>query len=177
MATTKETRGGERQQQTPYDPDPVLKFLLLPSDLSKHVISSQSEVECDPVAESLRWQERESGETDACEEAQPEVSSSQPENSAAANVDTQKELGKQLKEMQSENVKLRRQVKQQFQDLSELDTVLGELEVQVDGHEIVIKQQDQKIQEQEQMIQELTAKMQQYVAALVCNAFRPTKLY
>ena len=176
MAPTKETRGGERQQQAPYDPDPILKSLLLPSDLSKHVISSQSEVECDPVAESLRWQEKESGETDACEEAQPEVSSSQPENSAA-NMDTQKELGKRLKEMQSENLKLRRQVKQQFQDLSELDTVLGELEVQVDGHEVVIKQQDQKIQEQEQMIQELTAKMQQYVAALVCSAFRPTKLY
>ena len=168
------TTGIERRQQASYDLDPLSESLLLP-DLSEHVQSTQSEVECDPVAESVLCQEKANGEADTREESRPEGSS--PPTNSAANVDTQKELEKRLKEMQSENLKLRRQVKQQFQDLSELDTVLGELEVQVDGHEMVIKQQDQKIQEQEQMIQELTAKMQQYVAALVCSAFRPTKLY
>ena len=170
------TTGSERRQQASCDLDPLSESLLL-LDLSEHVKSTQTraEVECDPAAESVLCQEKANGEADARKESRPEGSS--PPANSAANVDTQKELEKRLKEMQSENLKLRRQVKQQFQDLSELDTVLGELEVQVDGHEMVIKQQDQKIQEQEQMIQELTAKMQQYVAALVCSAFRPTKLY
>lgn len=167
-------KGGERWRQASWNLDPLSEALLLP-DLSKHVTSTQGEVEYDPMLESLLGQEKENVETDTREESQPEGSS--PSENSTAKMDAQKELEERLKDMQSENVRLKRQVKQQFQDLSELDTVLGELEVQVDGHEVVIKQQDQKIQEQEQMIQELTTKMQQYVAALVCSAFRPTNLY
>ena len=85
----------------------------------------------------------------------------------------QKELlEKELRATQSENSKLRLQIKQQFQDLGELDSVMGELEAQVDVHEAVIKQQDLRIQEQEEMIQQLNTRMQQYAAVLVCNAFK-----
>ena len=79
---------------------------------------------------------------------------------------------KELQATQSENSKLRQQIKQQFQDLGELDSVMGELEAQVDVHEAVIKQQDLRIQEQEEMIQQLNTRMQQYAAVLVCNAFK-----
>ena len=81
-------------------------------------------------------------------------------------------LEKELRATQSENAKLRQQIKQQFQDLGELDSVMGELEAQVDVHEAVIKQQDLRIQEQEEMIQQLNTRMQQYAAVLVCNTFK-----
>lgn len=76
-------------------------------------------------------------------------------------------MGKLLEELKCENAKLRQQVKQQFRDLEELDSVMGELEAQVDGHETVIKQQSLRIQEQEETILHLNARMQQYAAALL----------
>ena len=74
-------------------------------------------------------------------------------------------LKTQLQEAKVENVNLRRQIKQQHEDLSELDSAMGELEAQVDDHELIIKHQDQRIREQEEMIKVLNAKMQEYSTA------------
>lgn len=76
-------------------------------------------------------------------------------------------LLQELVDTKHENAKLRQQVKQQFRDLAELDSVMDELESQVDGHETVIKQQSHRIQEQEETILHLNTRMQQYAAALV----------
>lgn len=82
------------------------------------------------------------------------------------------ELLQELRTTKCENAKLRQQIKQQFHDLGEVESMMDGLEAQVDSHEVVIKQQDLRIQEQEEIILQLNTRMQQCVIALVCNAFK-----
>ena len=77
-----------------------------------------------------------------------------------------------LRAERRENAELRQQVRQQFQDLEQLEHILGKLETQVEGHEVVIKQQTLRIQDQEQMIQQLNLRLQQYLAALLQNTYK-----
>ena len=95
------------------------------------------------------------------------MSSLAPERSTAIEAEKMAKLLQELIDTKRENDKLRQQVKQQFRDLAELDSVMDELESQVDGHETVIKQQSCRIQEQEETILHLNTRMQQYAAALV----------
>ena len=81
-------------------------------------------------------------------------------------------LKEQLLATKHENDELRQRVKQQFHDLGELDSIMGELEAQVDGHEAVIKQQGHRIQQQEEVIRQMSATTQQYLAELLLSAFK-----
>ena len=74
--------------------------------------------------------------------------------------------------LERENAELKERIRQQFDDLGQLDQVLDQLETQVDGHEAIIKQQSQRIQEQEETIQQLNSRMQQHIAALVLNSLK-----
>ena len=83
-----------------------------------------------------------------------------------------KKLEEELRAERRENAELRQQVRQQFQDLGQLEHILGKLETQVEGHEVVIKQQNLRIQHQEQTIQQLNLRLQQYLEALLQNSYK-----
>ena len=76
-------------------------------------------------------------------------------------------LEEELQAERQENAELRQRIKQQFQDLEQLENILGKLETQVEGHEVVIKQQSLRIQDQEQTIQQLNLRLQLYLAVLL----------
>ena len=154
------------------EPEPLTERLSSNVDLSRHVIGERS---CDltPLEHFLRTvQEREfPQETYIATYRRPTA-----EQFDAAKSAKHTELERRLKLVTSENITLRKQVKQQFKDLSELDNVMGVLEVQVNGHEEVIRQQSYKIQEQEEVIQSLNLKMQEYVAMLLLSAYKSRPL-
>lgn len=99
-----------------------------------------------------------------------------PSEDAAADrhekVQKSQQIEETLRVTQRENEELKQQIKQQFQDLGELEIIMDQLEAQVGGHEAIIKQQGRRIQEQEQTITQLNSRLQQFIQALVLNALK-----
>ena len=156
---------------SPFELEPLTERLSSNVDLSQHVTGERS---CDLAPLELYLctvQERKFPQETYTATYRRYKCPTTEQYDAAKNA-KHKELEMRLKLVTSENITLRKQVKQQFKDLSELDNVMGELEVQVDGHEEVIKHQSQRIQEQEEMIQSLNLKMQQYAAMLLLSVYK-----
>ena len=120
--------------------------------------------ESDPLVEGLLALEREhefTRETEPSSSGRPEESSESP-----------KREEEELQATKQENAELRQQIKQQFQELSVLEGMMDGLETQVYSHEAVIKQQGLRIREQEETILLLTTRVQQFVQAMLLNAYK-----